>query len=133
MPTNPLTRLLRPQPHRELFAALADSLSEAVLVIDSEARTILAANHSFLLLSGFTRNELEAISPPDFFYGDEGVVALARAKASTEGNIEAVPAVTRDGEQLLVDIRAYPVGSPTQAVLLLVTATSDRGCREQFA
>lgn len=131
MPTNPLTRLLRPQPHRELFAALADSLSEAVLVIDSKARTILAANHSFLLLSGFTRNELEAISPPDFFYGDEGVVALARAKASTEGNIEAVPAVTRDGEQLLVDIRAYPVGSPTQAVLLLVRATADRLRDEQ--
>ena len=131
MTTNPLTRLLRPQPHKELFAALADSLSEAVLVIDGEARRILAANHSFLLLSGFTRNELEAISPSDFFYGDEGVVALARAKASSEGSIEAVPALSRDGEPLLVDILAYPVGSPPQAILLRVQATSDRLRDEQ--
>ena len=131
MTTNPITRLLRPQPHKELFAALADSLSESVLVIDGEARTILAANHSFLLLSGFTHSELEAISPSDFFYGDEGVVALARAKASSDGTIESVPAVTRDGEQLLVDLRAYPVGSPPQAILLRVGATSDRLREEQ--
>lgn len=131
MTTNPITRLLRPQPHKELFAALADSLSEAVLVIDGEARTILAANHSFLLLSGFTRSELESISPSDFFYGDEGVVALARAKASSEKTIESVPTITRDGEQLLVDIRAYPVGSPPQAILLRVGATSDRLREEQ--
>jgi len=129
--TNPIARLLRPQPHRELFAALADSLSEAVLVIDGEARTILAANHSFLLLSGFTRNELEAISPSNFFHGDEGVVALARAKASSEGTIKSVPAITRDGDQLLVDIRAYPVGSPPQAILLRVAATADRLRDEQ--
>ena len=126
MTTNPITRLLRPQPHKELFAALADSLSESVLVIDGEARMILAANHAFLLLSGFTHTELESISPSDFFYGDEGVVALARAKASSDGTIESVPAVTRDGEQLLVDLRAYPVGSPAQAILLRVGATSDR-------
>ena len=131
MTTNPLTRLLRPQPHRELFAALADSLSEAVLVIDGEARSILAANHAFVLLSGFTRNELESIPPSEFFYGDEGVVALARAKASSEGVIEAVPAVTHDSEQLLVDIHAYPVGSPPQAILLRVGATSDRLRDEQ--
>ena len=131
MTTNPITRLLRPQPHKELFAALADSLSESVLVIDGEARMILAANHAFLLLSGFTHNELESISPSDFFYGDEGVVALARAKASSDGTIESVPAVTRDGEQLLVDLRAYPVGSPAQAILLRVGATSDRLREEQ--
>jgi len=129
--TNPITRLLRPQPHKELFAALADSLSESVLVIDGEARMILAANHAFLLLSGFTHNELESISPSDFFYGDEGVVALARAKASSDVTIESVPAVTRDGEQLLVDLRAYPVGSPAQAILLRVGATSDRLRDEQ--
>ncbi|MFQ5942070.1 MAG: ATP-binding protein [Anaerolineales bacterium] len=131
MTTNPITRLLRPQPHKELFAALADSLSEAVLVIDGEARTILAANHAFLLLSGFTRNELEAVAPSDFFFSDEGVVALARAKASSEGKINSVPAVTRDGEQLLVDILAFPVGSPPQAILLRVGATSDRLRDEQ--
>ena len=91
----------------------------------------MAANHAFLLLSGFTRNELETISPSEFFYGDEGVVALARAKASSEGVIEAVPAVTRDNEQLLVDIHAYPVGSPPQAILLRVGATSDRLRDEQ--
>ena len=131
MTANPLARLLKPQPHKELFAALADSLSEAVLVIDGEARTIMAANHSFLLLSGFTRNELEASSPSNFFHGDEGMVALARAKASSEGTIEGVPAITRDGERLLVDIRAYPVGSPPQAILLRVGATSDRLRDEQ--
>ena len=91
----------------------------------------MAANHAFLLLSGFTRNELESISPSEFFYGDEGVVALARAKASSEGVIEAVPAVTRDNEQLLVDIHAHPVGSPPQAILLQVGATSDRLRDEQ--
>jgi len=102
-----------------------------VLVIDGEARMILAANHAFLLLSGFTHNELESISPSDFFFGDEGVVALARAKASSDVTIESVPAVTRDGEQLLVDLRAYPIGSPAQAILLRVGATSDRLRDEQ--
>ena len=131
MTSNPITRLLRPQPHKELFAALADSLSEAVLVFDGEARAILAANHSFLLLSGFTHAELEGISPSNFFQGDEGVVALARAKASSDVTIESVPAVTREGEQLLVDLHAYPVGSPPQAILLRVGATSDRLRAEQ--
>ena len=129
--TNPLAKLLRPQPHKELFKVLADSMDEAVLVIDGDASTMLAANHAFLLLSGFTRNELETIAPTDFFHGDEGLVALARAKAGSEGMISAVPVNPRDGEQLLVDLMSHPIGSPAQAILLVIEATSVRLREEQ--
>ena len=95
-------------------------------MIDGEANSILATNHAFLLLSGFTRNEVESIAPTDFFHGDEGLVALARAKAGTEEMITSVPANPREGEQLLVDLRPHPIGSPPQALLLVIETTAER-------
>ena len=71
MTTNPIARLLRPQPHKELFAALADSLSESVLVIDGEARMIPSIVRYFATVSRAVANKGVALP-------DGRIIPLAR-------------------------------------------------------
>jgi len=46
---NPLSKLFRMPPHRELFRALADSLDQAVLVLSAEAGSIEAEHQHGLI------------------------------------------------------------------------------------
>lgn len=115
-----LAKFLKPHPYRELFGALADSSDEGVLVLDGNARSILAANHAFLLLTGYTRKELEQLTAGELF------LAETRLAGSPELQMPNVPLRTRDGSQLLLDMRTYPIGSPASAILLKVRATSER-------
>jgi len=115
-----LTKLLKPHPHRELFGALADSVEDGVLVLDGTGRSVLAANHAFLLLTGYTRRELErltaeALFPPETRFAD-----------SPGTLIPELPTRTHAGESLDLDVWPYPIGSPPSAILLKARASAVR-------
>jgi len=115
-----LTKLLRPHPHRELFGALADSVDDGVLVLDGAGRSVLAANHAFLLLTGYSRRELErltaaALFPPETRFADSPGTLIPELATRTHA-----------GESLDLDIWPYPVGSPPTAILLKARAAAVR-------
>ena len=120
-----LAKFLKPHPYRELFGALADSSDEGVLVLDGEARSVLAANHAFLLLTGYTRKELEELTAGKLF------LLEPHFATTPEQQLPSVPVRSRDGSQILLDIRTYPIGSPASAILLKVRSTSERLREEQ--
>jgi PAS domain-containing protein len=64
---NAISRLLRPDPYRELFRLLADATPEAVLVLTSDGHGVLAANHAFLLLTGYARSDITGLRPAALF------------------------------------------------------------------
>jgi PAS domain S-box-containing protein len=128
-PTSPLSRLFRPDPHRELFRILADSLADGVLVLSPEGSSVLSCNHAFLLLTGFSRSEVEALAPIDLFPGEPGAQALAAFTGewpSPDLCIDDVALKTHQGEIAPVDISASLVGSPRYAVLLRLRPSSER-------
>ena len=133
---NPLSKLFRMPPHRELFRALADSLDQAVLVLSAEAGSIEAVNHAFLLLSGFARTELEALEPADLFPEHEGV-ELSQRLADSEGvpeiALKGIPLRTREGELLPLDMQVLAVGSPRSALLIKAEPSNRRMEGEQDA
>lgn len=115
-----LTKLLKPHPHRELFGALADSVEDGVLVLDGMGTSILAANHAFLLLSGYTRKELErltagALFPPETHFADSPGVPLPKLAVRTHA-----------GDNLRLDVWPYPIGNPPSAILLRVRSSAER-------
>ena len=115
-----LTKLLKPHPHRELFGALADSVEDGVLVLDGSGRSVLAANHAFLLLTGYTRRELERLTAEALFPPE------TRFANSPGTLIPEVPIRTHSGESLELDVWPYPVGSPPTAILLKARASAVR-------
>jgi two-component system sensor histidine kinase AtoS len=128
-PTSPLSRLFRPDPHRELFRILADSLADAVLVLSPDGSSVLSCNHAFLLLTGFTRTDAEALAPIDLFPGEPGeqtLAALTGNWSSPEMRLEDVALKTHTGEIAPVDLSATSVGTPRFAVLLRLRPSSQR-------
>ena len=119
-----LTKLLKPHPHRELFGALADSVEDGVLVLDGSGKSVLAANHAFLLLTGYTRRELERLSAEALFPQE---TRFADAPGTL---IPGLAVRTRSSESLALDVWPYPVGSPPTAILLKARASA---VREQSA
>jgi PAS domain S-box-containing protein len=131
-----IARLLRPDPYRELFRLLSDSLTEAVLVLTSDGRSILAANHAFLLLTGFSRSEVTDLQPAALFPGTAGEEALARilnAWGSADVDLAEVPLQTRQGEVVRVDVQARASRAPAEAILLQISPTGARQQAEQVA
>lgn len=136
MLTNPLTRLLKPDPYHDLFRVLADALEQAVFVISATGDRILACNHAFLLLSGYARPDLEELSPQTIFADDAGEQALLHLLASSDKPLIRLPDVplrTRDGPTLLVDLESRPVGSGPAFLLLSAAPSSHRKDREEAA
>ncbi|MCL4368790.1 MAG: PAS domain-containing protein, partial [Actinobacteria bacterium] len=128
-PANPIARLFRPDPSRELFRVLADSLGEVVFVLSPTADSLLACNHAFLLLTGFGRAEVESLSPGDLFPGVPGEATLAQLAAAWEGSelsLEQIALKPRQGEILLIDLTAYAVGSPRAAILVKARLSRER-------
>ncbi len=128
-PTSPLSRLFRPDPHRELFRILADSLADGVLVLSPDGSSVLSCNHAFLLLTGFSRTDAEALAPIDLFPGEPGEQALAALTGdwpSPDLHLEDVALKTHEGEIASVDISASLVGSPRYATLLRLRPSSQR-------
>ncbi len=123
---NPLTKLFRLLPHRDLFRALADSLDQPVLVLSADAGTIESFNHAFLLLSGFARTELEPLAPADLFPMHEGIDFRRRvsdAEGFPEVALQGIPLRTRAGDLIPLDMKVIAVGSPRAALLIRAEPT----------
>lgn len=108
---------------------LADSLPEAVLVLTSDGRSVLAANHAFLLLTGHSRDEITDVRPSELFPETAGEEALARilnAWGSADVELSEVPLRTRDGEILRVDVQARASSAPAEAILVRLEPTGAR-------
>ncbi|MGB2895719.1 MAG: ATP-binding protein [Anaerolineales bacterium] len=133
-PTNPISRLFKVDPYRELFLSLADTLDNSVLVISGTESRLLTCNHEFLLLSGYARKDLDDLSPSDLFPGEEGHVMLERILNSWENPdcvLQDVPLQTRTGEVILIDLEAHPIAPPRTAVLLQIKPASARSRIEE--
>src|SRR3989304_47394 len=110
MPGSPFARLLRPDPFQDFFRVLADTLKDAVLAISGDGTRLLACNHAFLLLTGYSRPDLENLTPAVLFTGEAGEQALGRLLGETDkpgARLQDVPLKTRDGPILLVDLDSY--------------------------
>ena len=133
-PTNPISRLFKSDPYRELFLSLADTLDNSVLVLSGTESRLLTCNHEFLLLSGYARKDLDDLSPSTLFPGEEGHVMLEQILDTWENpdcQLHDVPLQTRTGEIVLIDLEAHPIAPPRTAVLLQIKPASARSQIEQ--
>jgi PAS domain S-box-containing protein len=126
-PGNPFARIFKPDPFREIFRALADSLDSAVLVISWDASQILACNHAFLLLTAYARSELEALSPQSLFADPQPGQTLKRVlecQEKHEARLSDVPLLARDGTPIPVDLRIRSIAAGQGAFLLTLIPAS---------
>jgi two-component system sensor histidine kinase AtoS len=127
--TNPISRLLKPDPSRELFRVLADTLDEAVFVFSGDGSKLQAANHAFLLLTGYARSDLDLLVPESLFPGETGTRAwkqLTDPAGPGEHSLREVPIQRHDGAVYLIDVHARAVGTPRQAILVTAVPTLSR-------
>jgi hypothetical protein len=119
---NPLKRLFRPETPQAYFRALADKLSDSVLLLNPDGTEFLGVNHAFLLLSGYTRPEVDAMSPSDLFMGEPGARALADALGLPQGqevDAQDIPIQTRSDLTVLIDLSASRIGADDGPILLI--------------
>ena len=134
LPTNPISRLFKSDPYRELFLSLADTLDNSVLVLSGADSRLLTCNHEFLLLSGYARKDLTDLSPSHLFPGEEGhdtLEAILNTWENPDCTLHNVPLQTRTGEVVLIDLEAYPITPPRTAILLQIKPASARSRIEQ--
>ena len=137
MPSNTSTAsrfssLFKPDPYRDFFRVIADSLSESILVISGDGRRILASNHAFTLLSGFSRSELEELRFTNLLAAEDGETTLGQillAWDNPEGILADIPLRTRQGSIELIDITLYPIGPLGSAILLKCCPSQKRKYR----
>lgn len=125
-----IARFFRPDPYRDIFRILADSLDDAVLVISSDASQILTCNHAFLLLTGYARAEIEKLTFADLLTeeeeGKQALSQLLQCSKTTDCIIEEVPIRTRTREIIPIDLHVRPVGLASSALLLIGRPVSAR-------
>lgn len=132
-PTNPLKKLLRGDSQEDLFRALADRLDQAVLVLDPDASRVLTCNHALLLLTGFTRPELETMRASDLLQGEPGARALAELSELEPGSTytaREIPFLSREASPTLIDLEASLV-SGEDSPLLVTGHRSEERRREE--
>lgn len=132
-PLNSITRLFKPDPSRDFFRVLADTLQEAVLVISKNGDKILAHNHAFLLLSGYARTDLDALTGADLFPSEPGEQALAQISDPWEGpelGLQGIPLKTRQGDTQPVDLRVRPI-PPNRSAFLIIFEPSEARSQDQ--
>lgn len=125
--------LFKPDPFRDFFRVLADSLDQSVVVVSGDGRRILASNHAFTLLTGFSRSELEQLSFASLLPGEAGEKAMGQillAWDNPECKINDVPMRTREGTISLIDIEGRTIG-PLGSPLLLLCNPSLRRIRQE--
>jgi PAS domain S-box-containing protein len=133
MPSNPIARLIKPDPYEDFFRALADGLDDAVLLISADADRLVACNHAFLLLSGYSRADIESLHPADLFAEDAAQQALSRlldTAAQGGDRLAEAPLRPREGPVVLVDVTARPVGAGHAFFLLTLRPASERQLAE---
>ena len=125
-----IARFFRPDPYRDLFHILGDTLDDVVLVISSDSFQILSCNHAFLLLSGYARSEIEKLTFADLLTeGEEGTRVLNQLLSCSKTPdciIEEVPIRTRNKEITPIDLHVRPAGLGSSTLLLIGSPVSDR-------
>jgi PAS domain S-box-containing protein len=132
-PLNSISRLFKPDPSRDYFRVLADTLPEAVLVISKNGDQLLAHNHAFLLLSGYARTDLDTLTGTDLFPSEPGEQALANITEAWEGPelcLQSVPLKTRQGETQPVNLRVRPI-PPNRSAFLILFESIDVQAQDQ--
>lgn len=130
-----LSRLLKSDPYREYFRSLSDVLSDSVLVISSDGRRFISANHAFLVLSGFSRTELDRLAPISLFPSDSGTSikrALFDCKNGSEVSLEDLALRTHQGSIVRIDLEARAVPAAQNDILLIMRASSIRSREQQL-
>ncbi|NIM92627.1 MAG: PAS domain-containing protein [Anaerolineales bacterium] len=128
-PAYSLSSLFKPDPFRDFFRVLADSLDSSVVVLSGDGRRMLASNHAFTLITGFSRSELEDMKFTRLLAGDGGERAMGQillAWDNPETSLKDVPLLTREGTITLIDIDVRSIGSLGTALLLLCTPARTR-------
>jgi two-component system sensor histidine kinase AtoS len=121
--------LFKPDPYRDFFRVLADSLSDSIIVISGDGRRILASNHAFTLLSGFSRSELEEFQFTNLLAADDSEITLGQillAWDNPDSILEDIPLRTRQGSIELIDITLHPIGPLGSAILLKCSPSQKR-------
>ncbi len=129
---NLITRLLKPDPLREAFRVLADSLDQALLILDAEGKRILTCNHAFLLLTGYARADLQSILPTALFPDEKGAQALQRLRDTWQNQdcqLKDIPLKGYEGNMIAVDLLAQPV-TTGRAILLTIRPLSQKRLEE---
>ncbi len=134
MPSNTSTvsrfsSLFKPDPYRDFFRVLADSLSESIIVISGDGRRILASNHAFTLLSGFSRSEMEEFHFTNLLAAEDNEIILGQvllAWDNPDSILEDIPLRTRQGSIELIDITLRPIGPLGSAILLMCSPSQKR-------
>lgn len=138
-PTNPLRRLFSLDQSQDYFRALADRLEEAVLMLSADGRQILTCNHALLLISGYSRSDIESLPPSELFGGEPGgrvLTNVLETRPGTDTTASDVPIRTRTGDTMMLDLRATVVGKSGSPILITarpsnwrVQAEEDREAR----
>jgi len=121
--------LFKSDPYRDFFRVLADSLSESVILISGDGRRILASNHAFTLLSGFSRSELEGLRFSNLLTADDSERTLGQillAWDNPESTLEDISLRNRQGSIELIDIAIRPIGPLGSAILLMCVPSQMR-------
>jgi PAS domain S-box-containing protein len=124
-----ISRFFKSTNYRDFFRVLSDSLNDAVLVVTGENFQIQTCNHALLLLTGYTRAEVENLKLADLLHDDEGSEILAQLpKSSDKPNfcIENVSFMTRESEFTLVDLQVMSAGNLPSTLVLIGRPVRDR-------
>lgn len=121
--------MFKSDPHRELFNTLADTLERAVLVISGTEPRLITCNHAFLLLSGYARTDLDALTTSEIFVNEGGrefLDGLDECWETSDCEYLDVPMRTQAGKVLPIDLEAHPIAPPRTAILLLAKPSASR-------
>ncbi len=128
-----LLRIFQRDTFRDFFHALAESMNYAFFILQRDGRRILTFNHAFLLATGYSRSDLDDLSPATLFPGELGQRALAQLVDLEEGpelRIEDVPLQTYAGSIKMVDLQARATRPNSGWILVWVSLSAERKIEE---
>ncbi|UCF60558.1 MAG: PAS domain-containing protein [Anaerolineaceae bacterium] len=125
---DPISRFFKPGRYRDYFQVLVDALDLAVLVISSDDYNILACNRAFLLLTGYSRAELDELALLDLLgeASDTLLPQLLDCSQKSDSILEEMPILTHSGEVVVIDFRILSTGKDQTELILLGTPASER-------
>jgi PAS domain S-box-containing protein len=125
---DPISRFFKPGRYRDYFQVLVDALDVAILVISSDDFNILTGNHAFLLLTGYSRAELDELTFQDLLVEENKTLLIQLLECSQKPDciFEEMPILTRSGETTVIDFRVLHIGKEPTDLILLGTPASER-------
>jgi PAS domain S-box-containing protein len=124
-------QLLRSDPYRDFFYALADSLDNAIIIANKGSLEIEAVNHSFILLSGYARSEIIGRKLPSLFVNQEELLqSLQQCREGSTVVRTDILLTLYDNSTLPIDIDALPIGSARPYLIISARAANVRRQQE---